>query len=116
MDIPGLATIYSIYTRNITLQNDKLKQRKECAQELLDNCKTWSKVLLETFEAAVVRWEKEGRGAAEQEIFQQEQDFLKLEYWSLEETSPILKFLAEDERFQPFVRSCVGFYHSALSV
>jgi hypothetical protein len=41
---------------------------------------------------------------------------MKLEYWSLESTSPILLFLKEDERFQPFVMSCIAFYNSALSV
>ncbi len=116
MDIPGLSTLYAIHKRGIDRKNDVLQQRKELAKELLENCQTWSKVLLETFAAAVERWKVDGREAAEQEILAQEQDFMKLEYWGLEHESPIMKFLAEDRRFVAFVNSCADFYHSALSV
>jgi hypothetical protein len=116
MDIPGLSTLYSIHKRQIDRRNDLLAQRKELADELTENCRAWARVLLDTFRKAVERWSSEGRSAAESEIMEQEMDFLKLDYWSLEQTSPILLFLKEDPRFGEFADSCAKFYKSALSV
>jgi len=116
MDILGLSTLYAILKRHIEVKNDILAQRKELAHDLLQNCQTWAQVLLSTFDTAVERWKREGPLAAEHEIMAQEDDFMKLNYWSLESTSPILIFLKGDERFKPFVDSCVAFYNSALSV
>lgn len=101
---------------HIEVKNDILAQRKELAQGLLQNCQTWARVLLSTFDTAVERWKRDGPMAAEREIMAQQDDFMKLDYWSLESTSPVLLFLKEDERFKPFVDSCVAFYNSALSV
>jgi hypothetical protein len=116
MDIPGLSTLYAILKRHIEVKNDALAQRQELAHGLLENCQKWSEALLSTFDAAVKRWENEGQQAAEREIVAQEEDFMKLQYWSLEHDSPILLFLKQDDRFKPFVASCAGFYTSALSV
>jgi len=57
MDIPGLSTLYAILKRHIEVKNDVLAQRKELAQSLLQNCPTWAKVLLSTFDTAVERME-----------------------------------------------------------
>ena len=116
MDIPGLSTLYSILKRNIDRENDVLAQRKRLADELIENCRKWAGVLIDTFSHAVRRWETEGRDAAEKEIMAQEMDFMKLDYWSLEGTSPILLFLKEDARFEEFAQSCAKFYKSALYV
>jgi hypothetical protein len=116
MDIPGLSTLYAILKRNIDRENDLLSQRKELAAELAENCKKWSEVLIETFDEAVRRWQIEGRQAAEREIMAQERDFMKLNYSSLEKSSPILLFLSEDKRFEPFAEACTKFYRSALSL
>ncbi len=116
MDIPGLSTLYSILKRNIDRENDVLAQRQALAGELVDNCHKWAEVLIDTFSEAVRRWETEGREAAEREIMAQEMDFTKLDYWSLEATSPMLLFLKEDARFKEFAHSCERFYKSALSV
>ena len=116
MDIPGLSTLYSIHKRQIDRKNDILKQRQEFAHGLLQNCQMWAQALLTAFDAAVHRWHTEGEQAAKDEIVAQEEDFMKLEYWSLESTSPVLLFLKEDDRFAPFVSSCAAFYNSALSV
>lgn len=116
MDIPGLSTLYSILKRQIDRENDLLAQRKKLADELMENCRNWAGILLETFRNAVRRWGTEGRAAAEKEIMEQEMDFMKLDYWSLEHTSPVLRFLKEDSRFEDFANSCARFYKSALSV
>ena len=116
MDIPGLSTLYAILKRHIEIKNDVLSQRKELAQELVDNCEKWSDVLIKTFDSAVARWQVEGREAAIGEILQQDNDFRRLNYLSLAGDSPILEFLNKDERFQPFVASCVDFYQSALDI
>jgi hypothetical protein len=116
MDIPGLSTGYAIYKRNIDRTNDALKQRQQLAAELLQNCKLWSGILISVFDDAVARWSVEGPEAAEREIMKQQEDFLKLNYGSLESESPILLFLGEDERFRPFAQSCFDFHMSALSV
>ncbi len=105
MDIPGLATLYAILKRHIDRENDVFAQRKKLADDLMANCHKWAAVLLETFATAVKRWEIDGRDAAEKEIIEQEQDFLKLEYESLENDSPILLFLKEDPRFEEFANS-----------
>jgi len=115
-EIPGLATLYAILKRNVDRQNDVLAQRKKLADELMNNCHTWAQVLLDTFDDAVDRWEREGREAATNEIMELEGDFMKLDYWSLKSTSPILVFLREDERFAQFADTCAEFYHSALGV
>lgn len=116
MDIPGLSTLYAILKRDIERKNDILTQRKDLAEQLLKNCQAWAQVLLTTFDTAIERWRVEGREAAEREIMDQQNDFMKLDYWSLGTESPILRFLDEDERFKPFVASCIDFYQSALSV
>jgi len=116
VDIPGLSTLYDILKRNIERDNNVLTQRRQLASELMENCRQWSGILIDTFQRAVERWEKDGSFAAEYEIMAQEQDFLKLDYWSLESSSPILIFLIEDARFRNFVDSCARFYRSALSV
>lgn len=116
MDIPGLPTLYAILKRHIDRGNDILAQRKALADELMENCLSWSQILIDTFEKAVARWRREGRDAAEKEIMEQVMDFMKLNYESLKDTSPILLFLKEDSRFEAFALSCANFYKSALSV
>lgn len=116
MDIPGLSTLYAILKRNIDHENDVFAQRRRLADELMANCREWSSVLVRVFREAVARWAREGREAAAEEILAQEQDFLKLDYWSLESSSPILLFLREDSRFAHFADACAQFYRSALSV
>ena len=116
MDIPGLPTLYAILKRHIDRGNDILAQRKALADELMENCRSWSRILIDTFEEAVTRWRNEGRHAAEKEIMEQEMDFMKLNYESLKDTSPILLFLREDSRFEAFALSCANFYKSALNV
>ena len=41
-------------------------------------------------------------------------DFHEIDYWSLDEGSPILRFLKKDRRFRDFAIKCPGFYRSAL--
>lgn len=91
-------------------------QRKVLADELMENCLEWSRVLVQTFRGAVSRWETEGRQAAQDDISTLERDFLKLNYRSLESSSPILLFLNEDSQFRSFVTACGEFYRSALGV
>jgi len=88
MDIPGLPTLYAILKRHIDRGNDILAQRKALADELMENCRSWSRILIDTFEEAVTRWRNEGRHAAEKEIMEQEMDFMKLNYESLKDASP----------------------------
>jgi len=113
-----IRALYDILKRNIDRSNDVLKQRKELASELMENCRSWASILLSTFDEAVDSWSKKNKGkqAAMSEIEKLEQDFLKLDYWSLETSSPILLFLKEDRRFENFADSCARFYKSALSV
>lgn len=99
IQIPGLSMLYAIHKRNIDRENDILVQRKRLADELMNNCRIWAKELLATFDVAVRRWKADGRGAAQKEIMELEHDFMKLNYWSLESSSPILIFLREDHRF-----------------
>ena len=120
--ISQITTLYGIHKRQIDRDNDVLSQRKQLASELNQNCRLWARILLDTFNEAVRRWTAPGtqpdsaRRAALDEIIALEQDFLKLDYWSLEDTSPILKFLREDDRFAAFAGSCAHFYKSALRV
>src|SRR2546425_61132 len=117
MDIPGLSTLYSVLKRDIDRKNDVLAQRKDLAKELMENCRKWASVLLDTFDEAVRRWQGPGgRQAAEREIMALESDFMKLDYWSLKDGSPILKFLREDKKFAPFADCCADFYKAALYV
>ena len=116
MDIPGLPTLYAILKRDIDRKNDIFRQRKELSAELMDNCRRWSEVLVSTFRGAIGRWAEEGRDAAANDIMQLEMDFLKLDYYSLESSSPILAFLREDSAFRAFAEACAAFYKSALSV
>ncbi len=116
IEIPGLSTLYGIHRRTIERQNDILAQRKQLATELRDNCRAWSAALLRTFDEAIRRWENEGRNAARAEVEELIHDFMSLDYYSLEETSPILKFLREDDRFNDFTSACAAFYRSALGV
>lgn len=114
--IPGISALYNILKRNIERGNDVLVQRKELSKELMENCRSWSSILLSTFDKAVGRWAIEGREKAASEIMKLEEDFMKLDYWSLEASSPILLFLKEDRRFEIFADSCANFYKSALYV
>jgi hypothetical protein len=116
VDIPGLSTLYSILKRDIDRRNDIFRQRQELSSELMDNCRRWSEVLVSTFRGAVNRWTSEGREAAANDIVALEMDFLKLDYYSLESSSPILSFLREDSNFRAFADACADFYKSALSV
>jgi len=116
MDIPGLSTLYAILKRNIDRDNDVLRQRKDLALELKTNCHQWSEILVATFREATRRWEADGSAAAIREILELEQDFLRLDYYSLESASPILSFLSEDPAFRPFADACASFYRSALAV
>ena len=116
MDIPGLSTLYAILKRDIDRKNDVFAQRKELAAELMENCREWSRLLIEAFHGAVSRWETEGRSAAENDISNLERDFLKLNYYALQSSSPILLFLSGDAQFAPFADACGEFYRSALGV
>jgi hypothetical protein len=116
MDIPGLSTLYAIHKRTIDRENDVLRQRKDLSLELKTNCHRWSELLVSTFRDASNRWATEGRHAAVREILELEQDFLRLDYCSLESDSPIIAFLREDSSFRPFADACVSFYQSALSL
>jgi hypothetical protein len=114
--ISGYKAISDIYKRHIDAKNGDLEQLKSCAAILSDNCKEWSRILIEAFDEAVKRWENEGRQAAENEIMRLQEDFLKLDYHYLEENSEIIIFLKNDFRFNSFADSCVRFYISALDV
>jgi len=116
MAIPGISTLYSILKRHIDRDNDIFNQRKNLSDELVENCRKWAEILVVTFDNAVEKWEVKGRDAAENEIMEQQMDFMKLDYWSIEESSPILLFLKEDSRFEAFSHSCAEFYKSALSI
>ena len=116
LKIPNLNTLYAIIKRDIDNKNDRLEYRKELAKELKDNCQEWARVLVETFNNAIERWEEEGRDAAANEIMDLEMDFLRLNYHSLREDSPIIKHLHKDGRFADFAEACCQFYKSALYV
>jgi hypothetical protein len=116
MDIPGLSTLYAILKRNIELKNDVVAQRKELAAELYQNCRKWTEILIETFDKASLDWARKGKDAALKEVEKQIDDFMKLDYWSLESNSPILRFLREDKRFETYARSCANFYLAALDL
>lgn len=116
MGIPGIDALYNILKRHIERGNDVLAQRKELAQELHDACRTWSRLLVEMIDDAVGKWQDGRKKAAAEAVMALEMDFQKLDYWSLESTSPIVLFLQEDDRFGDFAAKCVGFYKSALYV
>jgi AraC-like DNA-binding protein len=116
INIPGLDTLYEILKRHIEVGNDNLEARKKLAADLYDSCHKWSRILIDTFNQAVGRWEQEGRNAAADEILQLERDFHRIDYFALKENSPILVHLAEDTRFEEFSGACSDFYKSALSV
>ena len=116
MDIPGLGSLVAIHHRGIGRTNNILAHRQAFAAELTENCRTWAAVLTNVFTEAITRWEREGKAAARQEIEKQQQDFQKLNYWSLHNDSPLLKYLGDDERFHSFVKACRRFYQSALNL
>jgi endonuclease IV len=116
MDIPGLGSLVAIHHRDVGRTNNILAQRKEFAAELTENCRKWAAVLTGVFTEAVTRWEREGKAAARREIEKQQEDFQKLNYWSLHNDSPLLKHLGDDERFHDFVQACRSFYQSALNL
>lgn len=90
--------------------------RKEISETLYSNCLQWAHALLQTFDDAVLRWENEGQSAAEDEIMALVEDFMKIDYWSLKDSSPLLLYLKEDTRFSKMADACSDFYHSALDV
>ncbi len=116
LSIPGISTLYAILKRDIEHTNDVLAQRRALADELRDNCEQWAKLLIETFDRAIELWEIEGKQAAIDALRELIDDFMALDYYSLEDTSPILKYLDDDDRFSPFVYSCKRFYSSALNI
>ena len=116
ISIPGLSTLYAIFKRDIDVKNDRLEYRRELAKELYDNCREWSKLLLEYFDQALAKWMEEGKGAAMHKILELEDDFHQLNYNSLKEDSPIIRHLQKDRRFKGFSDSCCEFYQSALGV
>ena len=116
LEIPGLSTLYAIIRRKIDRENDIFSQRKNLADDLMNNCREWASVLLTTFDEAVQRWAREGRNAAGKEIMELQEDFMKINYSSLESSSPIIQFLNEDARFEAFTDSCINFYNSALHI
>jgi len=119
-EVGGLNTerIRELLRDDILPKKDEFEQRKELSEKLWRTSWDWAKILLTTFENAVLKWcqEGEGRQAAEAEIMAQDEDFTKLDYWSLRDTSPIITFLRQDVRFAPFADNCAEFYESALSV
>ena len=116
LSIPGLSTLYSIFKRDIDIKNDRLEYRKELSKELYDNCQEWSRLLVTAFSNAADRWKSEGRREAEKEIMELYSDFHQINYYSLEESSPIIQHLMKDPRFSTFAEACCEFYKSALGV
>jgi len=115
MEIPGLDTLYEIYKRSIERRNDALKQRKELADELMENCRKWVLVLTETFDDAFAKCDRtENYWDGLDIIRRQMQDLSKLDYRSLRDDSEILTFLREDPRFKSFADACVDFYTRAV--
>ncbi len=114
--IPGLNALYGILKRHIERGNDELKQRKELAQEVRDSCHHWSKLLVKMIDDVVEQWERNNRSGAIDSIMRLTNDFHEIDYWSLDESSPILKFLKKDPRFRDFAIKCAGFYKSALDL
>ncbi len=116
MSIPGLSTLYAILKRNIDRKNDILTQRQELSTELYDNCVAWSRILQEVFEKVRAVSAADGRDAGRQLVEEQIRDFAKLDYYSLQGSSPIVAFLQEDEDFAELAGACTAFYDSALDV
>lgn len=116
LSIPGLGTLYAIFKRDIDVKNDRLEYRRELAKELYDNCQEWSRLLVSTFDSAIIRWSDEGRNSAADEIMELVEDFHKINYYSLREDSPIVKLLLSDSRFTEFGEACCEFYKSALDI
>lgn len=122
LDLPkfkvSIDDVYNLLSTQVKPSRDALKQRQKLAKELVDNCKLWSAELIATFDKAVKKWtkKKNGKQAARKEIESLQKGFLKLDYWSLRSTSPILLFLKKDNKFNNFAESCANFYESALNV
>src|SRR5215467_14478714 len=116
MKIANLPSLSAPFHRSFERAPDEFTQRRRFADELFENCRAWSAILIDVFNEAQFRWRSEGIEAARREIEQQDQDFLKLDYWSLQSNSPIISFLREDKRFVPFADACVEFYKAALSI
>jgi hypothetical protein len=114
--IPGISALYNILKRDVERGNDILEQRKALSKDLLDNCNAWTAALLQTFDRIMQNWENDGRDAAMKQIEAQMYDFMKLDYHSLENHSPILLFLRGDSRFEAFAHACCQFYQSALDL
>lgn len=116
LQIPGLSTLYAILKRDIEHQNNQLRQRKELAKELHENCRKWSDLLVNSFSTVFKFLEANGKEAAEKEINSLMSDFLELNYRALEKESPIIRFLRKDKRFKSFAETCIKFYNSALDI
>ena len=116
LPIIGFRTLYEIYKRHVERENDILAQRKQLASELYETSATWTTLLIETFDEAIALWENEGKEVAILAVEGLMNDFSKLDYYSLRDTSPILNFLDEDKPFQEFVYACRQYYQSALGI
>ncbi len=116
MNIPGISTLYEILKRDIERKNDVLSQRKKLSAELRENAHRWTNLLADTFSKASSRIADDDYRAAEKEIMELWTDFRQVDYKLLEETSPIIQYLLEDERFESYTQSCVRFYKSALDL
>ena len=114
--IPGISALYAILKRHIDRGNDVLSQRKDLANELRENCLKWTALLEETFLQVEQKVDDFDFRGAQKTIEAQMADFMKVDYKFLEQESPILLFLAEDNQFKGFVESCAGFYRSGLDV
>lgn len=116
MAIPGLGTLYAIYKRDIDRDNAILSKRIELSDELRKNAKSWTVYLETAFDEAIKLYRKGLKDDALGRIDEQISDFMNLDYDSLKEEGPILSYLAEDDRFSSFVKSCIDFYSSALDI
>ena len=112
--IPGLSALYAILTRQIGRKNSILTNRQSLAREVAESIEKWAELLNDTFLGALSTWEADGKAKAQKTVNDLIRDFIKVRYSALRTSSPILRHLAEDERFEPFATASVEFYQAAI--
>ncbi|MFZ1547691.1 MAG: hypothetical protein WAT12_11430 [Candidatus Nitrotoga sp.] len=116
MEIPGISTLSTILKRPIEPRSDALIQRRELAAELQENCQKLAILLKGAFRKHTKQVNEVDSEALEKKIMNLMNDFQHVDSTFLEDTSPVLQYLAIDMRFKDVAQSCADFYKSALNL
>lgn len=116
MEIPGISTLSAIFKRSIEPRSDALIQRRELSAELQENCQKLAILLKGAFRKHAKQVNEVDYGALEKKVMSLMNDFQHVDSTFLEDTSPILQYLAIDMRFKDLAQSSADFYKSALNL